>query len=118
MQFFEEVCVAVYRKIRGRKCFRTITLAQFKELIEGIAEQAADRRLEHFRECFPEPAAFGGYPYPHELFLSHFLEKDTNLLHQSAYWKDIIDRYYRRRISFQAARTFARIFVGTMSTTS
>ncbi len=59
MQFFEEVCVAVYRRIWRRKCFREITVAQFKQLLSDIAEQVADRKLEHFRECYPALVGFG-----------------------------------------------------------
>lgn len=116
MRFFEEVCVAVYRKIRRRNCFREITVAQFKRLLSDIAEQVADRKLEHFNECYPVLVGFGQEAYPHESFLNAFSGNDADLLHQSPYWKDIMSRYYRKRISFRAARAFANVFVRAMVT--
>lgn len=119
MQFFERVCVSVYRKVRSRACYRALTVGQFKRMFRDLAEYVADnrskqdRRIDHFSVCYPELATGGHYVYPHETFLDQFVGDDDSLLCEDPTWLAILDRYTDQALTGLTARpsqVFATIF--------
>lgn len=103
--FFQRVCVVMYRRVQRLPHRYGI---RFCDELRTLAEQHSTASDSPYPECFPEPAGFGGYLYPHEVFLRRY---DLTTL---GFWRDLMHTFRHQRITDKQVIAFADELCGRL----